>query len=1432
MDKTFNKVIVALLIACLFVFPMAGGNGGVQAQDFYPPTLEPYLSADGLTLYNGVSPLVVVVDSNPAMQGIQVPMEPEVAAAIEAAIANPEAASAAFSITYQAAGTTDPWGATCQTFPAEAQTAFNAAAAIWTSTIQSPVPITISACWSDLGSPTILGRSGYQTIYRNFSGAPKTDTWYAPALANALHGSDLDASEFDNYITHNSGFSWYTGLDGIVPAGQYDLVTVAAHEIAHGLNFSGSASYSGETGSYGYGTGYPNIYDTFMEDSGGTKLTTYTKPSTALGSLLTSGSLWFDGTNANAANGGSRVKIYAPSPWVGGSSYGHLDYSTFAGTANSMMVFAVGSGSSQHNPGPVTQGLLKDLGWVLAGETPLYVKPVASGTGNCQSWDNACTLQTALTGAVSGNEIWAAAGTYKPTTGTDRSATFQLKNGVALYGGFAGTETERTQRNPAVNVTTLSGGIGTDDVSDNSFHVVTGATGATLDGFTITAGNAGNANGLGDGGGIYNNSSSPTLTNITFSSNSADFRGGGMFNLSSNPTLTDVTFTNNVGGGGMFNLSSSPTLTNVTFNGNLESGMCNYSLSNPMLTNVTFIDNSANYGGGMFNDSSSPTLTNVTFSGNSADGFDGGGMYNEGNSSPTLTNVTFSGNSSGTFGGGMYNLSSNPTLTNVTFSGNNSAGDGGGMYNYSSSSPTLTDVTFSNNSASDGGGGMYNYSSSSPTLTDVTFSFNTASIGGGMKNDSLSNPMLTNVTFSENEAFNNGGGMSNSDSSPMLTNVTFYFNVVSHHGGGMGNFSSNPTLTNVTFSFNMASDRGGGMYNFESSPTLTNVTYSGNSASDGGGMYNYVSSNATIRNTIFWGNTARNAGAQIFNNGSSSVVSDSVVQDGCPWESTCTKIYTNDPKLGTLGNYGGFTQTIPLQAGSSAIDTGNDATCPATDQRGVSRPQGAHCDIGAYEYEYVDTTAPTVNTFTVVTPSNSLNIPITAFSATDDVAVTGYLITESATVPVTGATSWTGTPPATYTAASDGSYTLYPWAKDAAGHVSAVSASPRAVVVDTTAPDTQIDTQPANPNNSANASFTFSSADGTAMFECSLEGGAFAACTSPKDYTGLAAGSHTFAVRAKDPAGNVDATPASYTWVIDLTAPTAVSSVRVDPNPTTASSVKFKVTFSEAVTGVDKKDFSLTAPGLTGAAVSTVSGSGATRTVTVSTGSGHGTLRLNVVDNDTIRDGAGNPLGGMGTGNGNYTSGQEYTVDRDNQFRSAAAQDGWVLESSETSSKGGLLATTGTLRVGDNATDKQYRSLLYFDTADLPDDATITNVTLKIRKARVTGTDPFTTHGSLLADIKKGTFGARPLEIGDFQATASKTNVGHFTTVSGSTGWYQLVLGSTNYKYINKSGVTQFRLRFTKDDNDDHGADYVSFYSGDATTASNRPLLIIEYTLP
>lgn len=275
------------------------------------------------------------------------------------------ATTASFNFSYYNAGATDPWGAACQTTPNEAKAAFAAAGNIWAEKIRSPILISIQVCWSYLGASNILGYSGTLDSFKNFTSAPRSNVWYQSALANALSGMDLNGSAPDMYITFNTNFSWYYGLDSNPPYNQMDLVTVALHEIGHGLNFAGSMQYSNGMGAWGYNTGYPNIYDTFTEDGAGNPLIGYTNPSSALGSALISGNLWFNGVNANAANEGSAVRIYAPSTWAPGSSYSHLDYNTFNNTINQLMVYAVSYGEAIHEPGPVTLGMLEDMGWRL-----------------------------------------------------------------------------------------------------------------------------------------------------------------------------------------------------------------------------------------------------------------------------------------------------------------------------------------------------------------------------------------------------------------------------------------------------------------------------------------------------------------------------------------------------------------------------------------------------------------------------------------------------------------------------------------------------------------------------------------------------------------------------------------------------------------------------------------------------------------------------------------------------------------------------------------------------------------------------------------------------------------------------------------------------------------------------------------------------------
>jgi hypothetical protein len=344
-----------------------------------------------------------------------------------------------------------------------------------------------------------------------------------------------------------------------------------------------------------------------------------------------------------------------------------------------------------------------------------FVTPGGASSGSCGSWAQACVLWFANQNAGSGTELWAKAGTYSPTAGTDRNVSFTLKNGVGVYGGFAGNETTRGQRNPEANLTTLSGEIGTAGIYDNSFHVVDGSgtdITAVLDGFTITGGAAtGAAPNTRSGGGMFIISGSPSLSNLSFSNNTASYNGGGLINVQG---------------------------------------------------------------------------------------------------SPVLNLVAFSGNTVG-------------------------------------------------------------YA---------------------------------------------GGGMDNSQGSPVLNNVTFTGNTATHYGGGMENSTSSPTLNNVTFS--------------------------GNTAPQGSGMYNINSSSVVVRNSILWGNTPD----QIFNDlTSSATVSFSDVQGGYPG----TGNLNADPRIGPLETYGGATPVLPLLPGSAAIDAGEDATCTPGDQRGVSRPQGTHCDIGAFE---------------------------------------------------------------------------------------------------------------------------------------------------------------------------------------------------------------------------------------------------------------------------------------------------------------------------------------------------------------------------------------------------------------------------------------------------------------------------------------------------
>jgi len=190
-----------------------------------------------------------------------------------------------------------------------------------------------------------------------------------------------------------------------------------------------------------------------------------------------------------------------------------------------------------------------------SGQPVVYVRAGATGAGDGTSWTDAYPeLRLALQAVVPPVELWVAEGTYVPTTDTDRTATFRLISGIALYGGFAGTEITRDERDWQVNLTVLSGEIGNpSDLSDNACHVITGSgtdSTAVLDGFSVTGGRAASCT-LNRGGGMLNEAGSPSVRQVRFYANVAG-AGGGMYNINgSAPQLQNVAFEgNSVGSGG------------------------------------------------------------------------------------------------------------------------------------------------------------------------------------------------------------------------------------------------------------------------------------------------------------------------------------------------------------------------------------------------------------------------------------------------------------------------------------------------------------------------------------------------------------------------------------------------------------------------------------------------------------------------------------------------------------------------------------------------------------------------------------------------------------------------------------------------------------------------------------------------------------------
>ncbi len=279
------------------------------------------------------------------------------------------------------------------------------------------------------------------------------------------------------------------------------------------------------------------------------------------------------------------------------------------------------------------------------------------------------------------------------------------------------------------------------------------------------------------------------------------------------------------------------------------------------------------------------------------------------------------------------------------------------------------------------------------------------------------------------------------------------------------------------------------------------------------------------------------------------------------------------------------------------------------------------------------------------------------------------------------------------------------------------------------------------------------------------------------------------------------------------------------PNPSTSGQ---SVTFTATVTsgaGVPAGNITFTEGAATLASNVAVDGAGHAAFSTAALAAGSHTVTAAFTGATGWANSSGNDSGAP----------QVVTAPTTTTFTSVGAQDGWVLESSETSNAGGSLdaaaTTTSALRVGDDKMNKQYKSVVSFDTSAIPDGATILSATLRLRRGTLNGTNPFTTHGTCWADVQSGSgfSGSTTLQTGDFQAAATAVQAASLTNAANDLDWSTGSLNAAGLAAINKTGTTQLRVYFNLDDNNDKNADYIGYYSGENSTTANRPQLVVTW---
>jgi hypothetical protein len=253
-------------------------------------------------------------------------------------------------------------------FPPEAKLAFDYAKSIWEGLIDSPVPIYIQANWRTKGD-NVLGSCGPTDFEKNFDGAPFKNIYYPISLVEKIRGVELTGPERPDMIAEfNKDIDWYFGTDGNTPTLMYDFVSVVLHEIGHGLGFTGFFFALDLTGGYSwFDWGDATSFDKLVVNANSESLidsSLFSNPSVSLKNQLVSNALYSNSPVAIAMGNRSRPRLYSPSVWDDGSSVYHLNDATYpSGTINTLMTHSYGRGEATHHPGPVTLGIMADLGW-------------------------------------------------------------------------------------------------------------------------------------------------------------------------------------------------------------------------------------------------------------------------------------------------------------------------------------------------------------------------------------------------------------------------------------------------------------------------------------------------------------------------------------------------------------------------------------------------------------------------------------------------------------------------------------------------------------------------------------------------------------------------------------------------------------------------------------------------------------------------------------------------------------------------------------------------------------------------------------------------------------------------------------------------------------------------------------------------------------